>query len=64
YPIIDYNSVEYNFLRKIVFDFLYTSIEKVSDVSVLKVLEEENTYLIIGKSKMQKIVFETNLHMS
>jgi hypothetical protein len=64
YPIIDYNSAEYNFLRKIVFDFLYTSIEKVSDVRVLKVLKEENTYLIIGKSKMQKIVFETGSHIA
>lgn len=64
YPIIDYNSDEYRFLRKIVFDFLYTSIEKVSDVRVLKVLEEENTYLIIGKSKMQKIVFETSSHIA
>lgn len=64
YPVIDYNSAEYDFLRKIVFDFLYTSIENVSDVSVLKVLEEENTYLIIGKSKMQKVVFETGSHIS
>ncbi|WP_106794989.1 GNAT family N-acetyltransferase [Aquimarina sp. Aq78] len=64
YPTVDYNSAEYSFLRKIVFDFLYTSIEHVSNVSVLKVLEEENTYLIIGKSKMQKIVFETGSHIS
>ncbi|WP_024769172.1 GNAT family N-acetyltransferase [Aquimarina macrocephali] len=64
YPTVDYNSAEYSFLRKIVFDFLYTSIEHVSNAGVLIVLEEENTYLIIGKSKMQKIVFETGSHIS
>lgn len=54
-PAIDYNSEEYRGLRGIVFDFLYTSIDNVKNVSVLEVAKNEKTYLIVGKSKMQKV---------
>ncbi len=55
---IDYNSKEYLFLRKVVFDFLYTSIENVADVRVVKVQGDPKSYIIVGKSKMQKVVLE------
>ncbi|WP_103068542.1 GNAT family N-acetyltransferase [Aquimarina sediminis] len=58
YPVIDYESKDYAFLRGSVFDFLYTSIEKVSDVNVVEISKERKTYLIVGKTKMQKMVFE------
>ncbi|GGX27005.1 GNAT family N-acetyltransferase [Aquimarina muelleri] len=57
HPVVDFNNDDYVFLRNIVFDFLYSSIENVSDVKVLEVSEKQKTYIIAGKSKMQKIVF-------
>ncbi len=53
---LDYNSPENRFLRKYVFDFLYTAIENVQDVAVFEDLNEPKTYLIIGKSKKQRVV--------
>ncbi|WP_109300663.1 GNAT family N-acetyltransferase [Aquimarina sp. AU474] len=53
---LDYNTKENLFLRKFVFDFLYTAIENVKDVTVLEDPNDSKTYLIIGKSKEQRIV--------
>ncbi len=55
---IDFNKEQYTFLRKTVYDFLYAAIENVSNVSVLKLNKQEHSFLIIGKSKMQHVVFE------
>ena len=59
YSVVDFNDEDYAFLRNIVFDFLYSSIENVSNVKVLEVSvsEKQKQYIIAGKSKMQKIVF-------
>lgn len=57
HPSVNYNHKDYLFLRNIVFDFLYTATENVSDVSVVKLSEEKDDYLILGKSKMQKVSF-------
>ncbi|MBQ0733119.1 GNAT family N-acetyltransferase [Aquimarina celericrescens] len=57
YATVDYNSDEYLFLRKATFDFLYLAIEHVSNVRVLEVSKDKKSYLITGKSKMQKINF-------
>lgn len=57
YPVVDFNNDDYAFLRNIIFDFLYSSIENVSDIKVLEVSKKEKTYIIAGKSKMQKVVF-------
>ncbi|WP_299311807.1 GNAT family N-acetyltransferase [uncultured Aquimarina sp.] len=54
-PTIDYNCEEHKGLRKIVFNFLYTSIDNVINVKVLEVSKKEKTYLIVGRSKMQKV---------
>ncbi|WP_299896384.1 GNAT family N-acetyltransferase [uncultured Aquimarina sp.] len=56
FPEIDYNSDQYKSIRSKVFDFLYTSIDKVSDVRVVVLSEQEKSFLILGSSKMQKIV--------
>ncbi len=53
--VIDYNRQEYLFLRKFVFDFLYTSIENISNVKVLEVSKNQAIYLIVGSKKMQQI---------
>jgi len=53
--MIDYNTKEYSPLRRIVFDFLYTSIDNVNNVKVLEVSEKEKSYLIVGSTKMQKV---------
>ncbi|MBQ4819545.1 GNAT family N-acetyltransferase [Aquimarina sp. MMG016] len=58
YPVVDYNNEKYAFLRKMVFDFLYSAIENVSDVKVFQIPEEQKSFMIIGKSKMQKITLE------
>ncbi len=63
-PAVDYNDEEYIYLRKVVFDFLYTAIENVADVKVLEVSEEQKAYMILGKSKMQKVVFDTTSGVS
>ncbi len=55
---VDYNSEEFKFLRKYVFDFLYSSIENVANVKVCELPQEANSYVIIGTSKTQKIVLE------
>ncbi len=57
YSVVDYNNQEYSFLRKPTFDFLYSAIDHVSNVKVFEISKEKKTYLIVGKSKMQKITF-------
>ncbi|WP_299216981.1 GNAT family N-acetyltransferase [uncultured Aquimarina sp.] len=57
-PVIDYNAKEYKQLRRIVFDFLYTSIDNVANVKVLEISKKEKTYVIVGKSKMQKVMLQ------
>ncbi|MBQ4802019.1 GNAT family N-acetyltransferase [Aquimarina sp. MMG015] len=53
--VVDYNTQEYSWLRRMVFDFLYTSIDNVKNVKVLRLSEKENSFLIVGQSKMQKV---------
>ncbi|MFD2562435.1 GNAT family N-acetyltransferase [Aquimarina rubra] len=57
-PVIDYNTKDHRQLRRIVFDFLYTSIDNVANVKVLEVSKKEKTYVIVGKSKMQKVMLQ------
>ncbi|GAA3641424.1 GNAT family N-acetyltransferase [Flavivirga jejuensis] len=56
YKKIDYNTDQYLFLRKIVFDFLYSNIEHINDVVVYE--KSKTSYLIIGSKKNQKVVFD------
>ncbi|MDH7446556.1 GNAT family N-acetyltransferase [Aquimarina sp. 2201CG14-23] len=53
--LVDYTIEPNTFLRKLVFDFLYTSIDHIANVKVVEISQEPKTYLILGQSKMQKI---------
>ncbi|WP_378173708.1 GNAT family N-acetyltransferase [Aquimarina sp. SS2-1] len=53
---IDYNANEYKALRKFVFDFVYTSTDNISNVQVFEISKSKKSYLIVGKSKMQKVI--------
>ncbi len=57
YAQVDYNTEEYSFLRKPTFDFLYSAIEHESNVHVFEESKQNKTYLIVGKTKMQKVTF-------
>ena len=56
YRKIDYNIDKYRFLRKIVFDFLYSNMENTNDVVVYE--KSKMSYLIIGSKNRQKVVFD------
>lgn len=55
---ITYN--EGKFTKRILFDFLYSNIENLNDVTVYKSINNENLFLIKGKNKASKIEF-TNI---
>ncbi len=55
---IDYNLKSHSFLRKSVFDFLYSNMENVINVEVFELSKQEKSYLIIGQSNKQKIIFD------
>jgi len=59
-PTIDYQEKEHCSLRRFVFDFLYSAIDKVDQVKVLEVSNERKEYLIVGTSKMQRIIAKIN----
>ncbi|MCK0156869.1 GNAT family N-acetyltransferase [Cellulophaga sp. F20128] len=50
-------SPEYDFLKKYVYDFLYTTIAHISTVKTYKLTK--NTYLIVGNKHHQKILKES-----
>ena len=56
--LIDLNLAEYQFLKRIVFDFLYLNKEKYKDLNVFKETTENSIYLLRGntKSVMARIV--------
>lgn len=54
---IDHLLETYSFLRKIINDFLYGSIEHVSNIEVFE-CKKNTSYLIKGLQKAQKIVFK------
>ncbi|MHA7057488.1 GNAT family N-acetyltransferase [Aquimarina sp. M1] len=56
--VIDYNKETNGSLRRVVFDFLYASIDNVNNVRVLEVSNKEKIFLIVGKSKMQKVILK------
>tara|TARA_R110002050_G_scaffold296426_1_gene456397 strand:- start:44332 stop:45495 length:1164 start_codon:yes stop_codon:yes gene_type:complete len=52
---IDYNDKAYTYLKKSLYDFLYSKTEKLDDITLYKVMNQTNTYLIKGKSNILKI---------
>ena len=55
---IDYHKDEFTFLRKIVYDFLYSKTEHISNTTIFKISGEEKTYLIKGEKHIQKVSFK------
>ncbi len=53
--VINYSLEAYTFIKKFIFNFLYTSIDHINYVNVYKI--NENNYLIKGKTKYQEIHF-------
>lgn len=45
----DYNKKEFTFLKKPIFDFLYSFQENINDISIFKNEDTQNSYIIIGK---------------
>ncbi|WNH12218.1 GNAT family N-acetyltransferase [Thalassobellus suaedae] len=45
----DYNKKEFTFLKKPIFDFLYSFQENINDISIFKKEDTSNSYIIIGK---------------
>ncbi|MFH6769230.1 GNAT family N-acetyltransferase [Gaetbulibacter aquiaggeris] len=54
---IDYNARENQYLRKAIFDFLYSNIEQEKDITVNQISKLEKTFIINGKFNSQTIQF-------
>jgi hypothetical protein len=54
---IDWNEDHFSFLRRPIYDFLYTSKDGNRDLEVYELLDAKNAYAIKGKSSIQKIFF-------
>ncbi|MBU3822307.1 GNAT family N-acetyltransferase [Flavobacteriaceae bacterium XHP0103] len=56
---LEYNKKEFAFLLKHIFDFQYSNSEHSKNIEVYKIDESQNSnsFIISGKSKMEKIVF-------
>lgn len=52
---IDIENEKHYFLKKMVYNFLYKSREHIKDIKIYK-SETSQTYFIVGKAKMQKII--------
>lgn len=55
---VDLESEEYSFLRKIKFDYQYINSEHTDNLSILKLFDDDNSYIISGKKKTQQIVLQ------
>ena len=55
---IDFNKNDLSFLRKHVFDFLYTHSESIDNVQVAKTNDSSNSYFIIGTKECRKITIK------
>lgn len=53
--VVPINERQNDFLKPIVFDFLYLNSEKLDDVSLYKIDDDSNSYLISGKNLRQEI---------
>jgi len=53
-PFADDN---YLFLRKAIYDFLYTQLEHISKIEVYE-LEKNKSYILKGEKNLQKIIYK------
>jgi hypothetical protein len=57
YDLLDYTEGRYKFLLIFIYTFLFANTESKSDVNVYKLKDGSETYVILGSSKIQKVVF-------
>lgn len=57
---IDFLDLEYSFLRKFVFDFLFLNSEHIKNLSVYKIEKLDQNYFLIECPKKQTIVYQQN----
>ncbi|SHF79306.1 Acetyltransferase (GNAT) domain-containing protein [Arenibacter palladensis] len=55
--IVDLGEKEFHFLRNPVYNFQYSNFEHSRDVNVYEVKNEKMSYIITGKSQLQKLIF-------
>ncbi|MCM4172574.1 GNAT family N-acetyltransferase [Arenibacter sp. TNZ] len=55
---VDIINEDYSFLRKIIYDFQYINSEHSDNLTIYKMCDRENTYIISGKNKTQQIIFK------
>jgi hypothetical protein len=56
--VIDWKKEEFQFLRKAIYDFLYSNIENVNDVKVFQFNSFPTIFIFQGKNKSVKIMFQ------
>ena len=59
---IDYKNEKFDFLKRTIYDFLYESDEKQSEIAVYSILDQPKSYLVIGKKS--KAVLSNTSNMS
>ncbi|ALM06777.1 hypothetical protein SB49_02370 [Sediminicola sp. YIK13] len=55
---VDLENVTYRFLKGVLYDFLYATVEHKSNTSIFKITQNPNSYLIKGKNSMQQILIK------
>ena len=55
--IIDWKLIEYKFLRKIIYDFLYYNFEHCNNIEVFKNKHTRGEFIICGENNFQKVLF-------
>ncbi|WP_226975897.1 GNAT family N-acetyltransferase [Zobellia nedashkovskayae] len=58
---IDYKNEKFDFLRRTIYDFLYESDEKQSEIAVYSILDQPKSYLIIGKKSKAVLSNTSNM---
>jgi len=54
---LDFNAIEFQFLQNPVRNYQYDNLEHSRDINIYRVINEEMSYIIQGKSKVRKLVF-------
>ncbi len=55
---ISYNVKALKYLKRIIYDFLYSHSEHIKDVEIFQYIRDKKVFIILGKSAKQKVVFE------
>ncbi len=57
---MDFHNIDNSTIKKWILDFLFKNSELLNSIMIYKVLETENTYIVKGKTKIEKIIFQFN----